>query len=72
MRENAQEMDLHRLLANTVFPVPGTSSSSTWPLAIRDASIRLMTSSFPTMTLAMFSRTLPAKAATFFASNSLT
>ena len=50
MREKAQSSDLASDLAMTVLPVPGTSSSSTWPRAIIAHSISSTVSLFPTMT----------------------
>ena len=54
MRLKFPPMLLAKALSSMVLPVPGRSSKSTWPEAIRHTAIWRITSSFPTMTWLQF------------------
>jgi len=59
----APEIDLAIERASTVFAVPGTSSSSTWPRQMRAQSTSLISSRLPRTTCSMFSSSRWARAA---------
>ena len=62
MRLKLQPMEREIALASVVLPMPGTSSISKCPSESSATSTRSITSLWPTMTRAMFSRTRSATA----------
>ena len=55
MRRNSPPMQRAKARSSMVLPVPGRSSSRTWPEAIRQTPTRRMVSSLPRMTLPQLS-----------------
>ena len=68
MRANEQSMLRDNALANVVLPMPGTSSSSTWPSQSNTTSMHTTTSCLPMITFPILVWTASAKAVKFIPS----